>query len=170
MVYEELREAWKRERESATLQKLPEDFYEKVGIYTRRLNETIKSLDRRSLRARLLLEELKRVRFLLTRLLELRHGKLLKGAKVAPSDLCKSEVELFKLLKWKRDLEGLVDKILGGEGISKVLVRFLRPAPSFVGVDLKKYGPFKVGDVAYLPRKNVNILVKEGVGVEVEVK
>lgn len=43
-----------------------------------------------------------------------------------------------------------------------VLVRFLKPVPSIIGVDIKSYGPFLVEDVASVPELNARILVKQG--------
>ena len=48
-----------------------------------------------------------------------------------------------------------------------VLVAFRKPFPSFVGEDLKIYGPFKPGDVANLPKIVAVVLLKRGVVEEV---
>lgn len=42
-----------------------------------------------------------------------------------------------------------------------VVVRFLKPVPSIIGVDMKSYGPFLVEDVASVPELNARILVKQ---------
>jgi DNA replication factor GINS len=49
----------------------------------------------------------------------------------------------------------------------QVLVRFLKPIESFVGVDMNKYGPFQQEDVASLPLENARSLVQGGVVVHV---
>jgi DNA replication factor GINS len=49
----------------------------------------------------------------------------------------------------------------------QVLVRFLKPIESFVGVDMNKYGPFQQEDVASLPLENARSLVESGVAVHV---
>ncbi|MBL7100403.1 MAG: DNA replication complex GINS family protein [Nanoarchaeota archaeon] len=43
---------------------------------------------------------------------------------------------------------------------SNGLVRFLHATPKFIGDDLKVYGPFEAEDVASLPLKVTNILIK----------
>jgi len=46
----------------------------------------------------------------------------------------------------------------------KAKVQFLRNFPSFIGYpDLKKYGPYAKGSVAYIPKRNAEVLEKRGV-------
>jgi hypothetical protein len=42
-------------------------------------------------------------------------------------------------------------------------VRFLDSIPQFLGIDLKTYGPYKVEDVAAIPRRNATILSQKGI-------
>jgi DNA replication factor GINS len=49
----------------------------------------------------------------------------------------------------------------------QVLVRFLKPIESFVGVDMNKYGPFQQEDVASLPLENARSIVDSGLAVQV---
>lgn len=42
-------------------------------------------------------------------------------------------------------------------------VRFLKDAPSFIGVDFNVYGPFKSGTIAYTPAQNASSLIKQGI-------
>jgi len=42
-------------------------------------------------------------------------------------------------------------------------VRFLVSLPSFVGADMKTYGPYKEGDIAEVPSDNAHVLVRKGV-------
>ncbi|HEV8387482.1 MAG TPA: hypothetical protein VGQ03_07665 [Nitrososphaera sp.] len=49
----------------------------------------------------------------------------------------------------------------------QVLVRFLKPIESFVGVDMNKYGPFQQEDVASLPLENALSIVGSGLAVQV---
>jgi len=44
----------------------------------------------------------------------------------------------------------------------RVVVRFLKDVPSFIGVDLKTYGPFKSEDVALIPVQNAEALARRG--------
>lgn len=49
----------------------------------------------------------------------------------------------------------------------QVLVRFLKPIESFVGVDMNKYGPFQQEDIASLPLENARSIVGSGLAVQV---
>lgn len=49
----------------------------------------------------------------------------------------------------------------------QVLVRFLKPIESFVGVDMNKYGPFQQEDVASLPVENARSIVESGIAVHI---
>lgn len=44
-----------------------------------------------------------------------------------------------------------------------VEIRFLKGTPHITGVDMKRYGPFKKGDVAALPKGTALALIKKGV-------
>ena len=52
----------------------------------------------------------------------------------------------------------------------QVLVRFLKPIESFVGVDMNKYGPFQQEDIASLPLENARSIVESGVAVHIHVQ
>jgi len=41
--------------------------------------------------------------------------------------------------------------------------------PALVGADMKVHGPFKQGDVAFIPAENALALIRKGMAVEVEV-
>jgi DNA replication factor GINS len=49
----------------------------------------------------------------------------------------------------------------------QIIVRFLKPMEQFMGVDMKKYGPFQQEDVAVLPLENARSLMDNGEAIEV---
>ncbi len=49
------------------------------------------------------------------------------------------------------------------DGVERVLVTFKTPVTKFVGVDMKVYGPFSEGDVAFIPSENAMALKERGV-------
>ena len=51
-----------------------------------------------------------------------------------------------------------------------VVVRFIEPASSLIGVDLAKYGPFKNEDVSVLPLDNAKPLLKQGIVQELDLE
>ena len=60
-------------------------------------------------------------------------------------------------------LEKIIDRIKQ----KKLLIMFIKPMEQFVGVDMYKYGPFKVGDVANLPFENGLSLVNNKIESEI---
>lgn len=52
----------------------------------------------------------------------------------------------------------------------QVVVRFVKPVETFVGVDMNKYGPFQPEDVASLPFENAHSMVESGLAVQVHVQ
>ena len=60
------------------------------------------------------------------------------------------------------------------ESISKrvrskyIVIRFLKPMEQFMGVDMKRYGPFRREDVAVLPFENARSLIENSHAMEVQ--
>ena len=62
----------------------------------------------------------------------------------------------------------LLDSIAGLVRSKKVVVRFLKSAEQFMGIDFVKYGPFKEEDVATLPFENARPFIRAGIAIEVD--
>ncbi len=52
----------------------------------------------------------------------------------------------------------------------QIVVRFLQPMESFVGVDANKYGPFQREDIASLPFENARSIIEGGTAIEIHVQ
>ncbi|HZL22011.1 MAG TPA: hypothetical protein VFC05_01710 [Nitrososphaeraceae archaeon] len=61
----------------------------------------------------------------------------------------------------------ILEKIIGRIKQKKLLIMFIKSMEQFVGVDMYKYGPFKVGDVANLPFENALSLVNNKIASEI---
>jgi DNA replication factor GINS len=61
----------------------------------------------------------------------------------------------------------ILEKIIGRIKQKKLLIMFIKPMEQFVGVDMYKYGPFKVNDVANLPFENALSLVNNKIASEI---
>jgi DNA replication initiation complex subunit (GINS family) len=48
-----------------------------------------------------------------------------------------------------------------------LIIRILESIPSIVGSDLRTYGPYNPEDIAAIPIKNANILIKRGAAVQI---
>lgn len=51
----------------------------------------------------------------------------------------------------------------------KIAIRFVKPFGQFLGVDLSRYGPFIVEDIAVLPFENARSLIESGIATEIEI-
>jgi len=182
-MYNELYEAWKREKENTEIQPLPKDFYTKLAEYTRKIREESRMLDEKTTRARLLMHESKNVQKMVKELIVLRHEKTVKkvlvGETTPKEGLTQEEEKLVKEAAPPfESFQALLKGILGGrlphpeskEKPKKRVLRFVKEIPAIIGADMKTYGPFKPEDIASLPQENARVLVKQGVAVEVEVK
>ncbi len=184
-MYDELYEAWLREKESSDVQALPKDFFSRLAQYVKRLREECRMLDEKSTRGRLLVQETKNTRKLSEELIRLRYEKMLKKTltedQVTKESLTAEEEELYRELASSfESYSSFLKNVLSGNSSDlrveikgkpkKTVLRFLREIPSIIGTDMKPYGPFKPEDIASLPIENAKILVKQGIAVEVETK
>jgi len=182
-LYNELYEAWKKEKESVEIQKLPRNFYAKLADYVKKIREESRMLDEKTTKAKLMKRELKNVRSMVKELVRLRRKKTLEktvaGEPVPREILAEGEEKLYEQLfplaescqTFLKDiLQGRLSPIEKEEKPKKMLVRFVQEIPAIVGSDMKTYGPFKPEDIATLPTENARILIKQGVAVEVEAK
>jgi len=182
-LYDKLYEAWKKEKESVEIQKLPRDFYAKLADYMKKIREEIRMLDEKTTKAKLMKRELKNVKNMSKELFQHRQDKVRKKAldgEIVPKEVLTEEEEklygeIFPLAEsyqsyLKDILQGRLSRIEKEEKPKKMLVRFVQEIPAIVGSDMKTYGPFKPEDIATLPTENARILIKQGVAVEVEAK
>ncbi len=184
-MYDELYDAWLREKENTEVQALPKDFFSRLAKYVKKLREESRMLDEKSTRARLLSQEAKNTRKLGEELIQLRYEKMINKTlaeeQVSREALTVEEEKLYAEIASsieayqtfsKSVLSGNSSAVIieGKEKPKKRVLRFLRDVPSIIGADMKPYGPFKPEDVASVPVENAKILVKQGIAVEVETK
>jgi hypothetical protein len=145
--------------------------------------EELQMLDEKTLKARLLSEELERVKKLSSDLIHSRYRKMFNSilnGKIISSDILTSEEEVSYSgisSTWKYVEDVLKDVLRGRipivrslknmEKPKRILVRFLKGIPALIGPDMKAYGPFNVEDVASLPAENAEVLLKRGIAIEV---
>ncbi|MDH5807317.1 MAG: hypothetical protein QXW62_04710 [Candidatus Methanomethylicaceae archaeon] len=146
MTYKKLLEIWKKERESEDLQELSKETMEEIKNYL----ESLENLE--EIPKKLKEIEIQRVKWLLDRIKNIRKEKIIK------KNMEKQIDDFFENLIIKK--KEMVTK--------KILVRILQDVPSFVGVDMKIYGPYKAEDVVLLPEQNVEALIKRGVATIIE--
>jgi len=185
-VYDELYEAWKKERESVEIQKLPRDFYAKLADYVKKIREESRMLDKKTTKAKLMEREFENVKNMVEELTQLRRDKILTkvaAIETVPREALTEEEEKLQgeILPLAEAYQTFLNNILQGrlphiekekkeEKPKKILVRFIQEIPAIVGSDMKTYGPFEPEDIATLPPENARILIKQGIAVEVEAK
>jgi DNA replication initiation complex subunit (GINS family) len=182
-MYDELYELWKREKETLDIQRLPKDFYAKVAVYIKKMNEENRMLDKKTAKAKMLGKESGHAKIVVTELLQCRYEKFLKKAlareTVARDALTDEEKKLYgEVLPLPEAYQAFSQDILRGQlsnvkkGEKKVMtvLRFIQEIPALIGSDLKTYGPFAPEDIATLPPENARIFIKQGVAVEVDSK
>jgi DNA replication factor GINS len=113
-------------------------------------------------------------------IIETRQAKISSGDE--PLDYSKLTDEEKYILDGKRDLNKRIDEVMTAlvkgrpkvlESISarmrskQIVVRFLKPIEAFVGIDMKKYGPYLQEDVASLPFENARSIIDGGGAIEV---
>ena len=182
-LYDELYEAWKKEKENVEIQRLPKNFYAKIADYVKKTREERRMLDKKTTKAKLLNREFKSVKNMAEELIRLRYDKALKKSlarETVPREVLTEEEEklygeILPLAEayqtfLKDILQGRLSRIEKEEKPKKMLLRFVQEIPAIVGSDMKTYGPFEPEDIATLPSENARILIKQGVAVEVEAK
>jgi len=182
-LYDELYEAWKKEKENVEIQRLPKNFYAKIAEYVKKIREERRMLDKKTTKAKLLNREFKSVKNMAEELVRLRYDKALKKSlarETVPREVLTEEEEklygeILPLTEayqafLKDILQGRLSRIEKEEKPKKMLLRFVQEIPAIVGSDMKTYGPFEPEDIATLPSENARILIKQGVAVEVEAK
>lgn len=183
MSYALLYETWKQEKENHELQPLDREFYSNLSQYVKSQREELQMLDEKTLKARLLSEELERVKKLSSDLIHSRYRKMFNSildGKTISSDILTSEEEVSYSgisSTWKYVEDVLKDVLRGRipivrslknmEKPKRILVRFLKAIPAIIGPDMKAYGPFNEEDVASLPAENAEVLLKRGIAIEV---
>ncbi|KXB08318.1 hypothetical protein AKJ58_00220 [candidate division MSBL1 archaeon SCGC-AAA385D11] len=164
----DIEKQWIEEKTSAKLAKLHEKFYERVADYVVGLSRELERSQ--DLRKELLREEfdwvirmVQEIHFLRTlKAMEL----IVKGS--LPSSLLEGErlrfEEIKDILKELREellktvVEGQAERPPHKKEKANVLLLISSELPQFVGDDMRRYGPFKSGDVVNLPKRSAEIL------------
>jgi DNA replication initiation complex subunit (GINS family) len=165
ITFEFIRRIQREETTEPKLSQIPEDFYQKARDYleqkrkiTEKKNDKLESL------------EVKNVERLLEDIFNRRETKMINNAIITvrtgipPQNLIKDEKEFFEsavnMMKTQRErvLNLLFKKTKEIKEFEKI--EFNEDVEEFVGIDLKKYGPFKKGNVVDIPIENAKLLIK----------
>ncbi len=165
ITFEFIRKIQREEMTEPKLSKIPEDFYQKAKNY---LEQKKKIAEKKE--DKLASRELKNVERLLEDIFNRRETKMLNHALITvrtdipAQNLIGDEKEFFEsavnMLRTQRErvLNLLFKKTKLKQDFKKI--KFNEDVEEFVGIDLKKYGPFKKGDITDIPNDNANLLIK----------
>jgi DNA replication initiation complex subunit (GINS family) len=180
-LYDELYEVWQKEKETLEIQRLPKNFYAKIATYIKKMKQDNRMLDKKTTKAKLLGNEFRNVKIMLGQLLQVRYKKFLEKASfkenVHKENLTGEEKKLYSEVlplaetykAFSKDiLRGHLSNIRKDRKQTMIVLRFVQEIPALVGSDMKTYGPFAPEDIATLPPENAQVLIKQGVAVEVD--
>ena len=199
MDIEKLWELLYKERNTASLQELPEEFCEDVCEYLKQLRVEKAEADER--RRELVEDELRNARMKVEDIIRRRIGKIVKlassGMKTSPKGMLEDEERIFEGVKRhveegrgkifalllcknedeKKDDETMkptfksAEETVSAKSRSEELhiVRIVEDVPTFMGTDGRIY-KVKNEDVIMLPKTNAEILCKRGVAMRFEGK
>jgi DNA replication initiation complex subunit (GINS family) len=194
--FEILQKAWEKENEKPELQKIPDEFLHEMRRYSEELNKT--PTDPGTLTGAITKKEKRFVGQMLRELTETRLRKIvtkeLRGEPIDAQALTPEEQRLHSnirqlLLGYRQGAEipepeaapeaktprpaplrptaAAPHKESEGE---MVVVRFMKPLPAIMGVDMRAYGPFDPEDVASIPRRNAVNLIRRGIAKLVDIE
>lgn len=151
--------------------KLPDDLYSRLAAYCQNLRRTT-SANGDDLSSRLIKKQITLLEAMVNQLLKTRMEKVISGA--ATSDLLPEEKHVSSLyIEFRKRQQRFIGAIVNGqpsffamahrnEMSKQVTVRFSKSIGEVIGFDLKRYGPFKVHDIALVPSANADVFVANG--------
>lgn len=175
-ILELIRDQLDSEDESQDLLRLPADFYSKVTTYSRNLRRA-SGTSNSEVTNRLITRQFEMIEGMVRRLVTLRMRKALSQGllpRLLPEERYVCSVEEG----YSRRFDAFIEAVSSGQSsfleiahrreIGKnATVRFVKPVSEVIGMDLRRYGPFKPNDLASIPKANADILVANAEAVEV---
>lgn len=167
--YEELRRIYRLEKNTSRLVEVDQDFFESLGEFVKKQKESyLKSLkDLSTSKA----NDFTNLKKMIDEIFSIREKKILNKAlvssrtgEISEEKMALQEKETFdeilKTLNSHRKLLGevfAVEKGKKAKGVQKL--KALKSIPSFVGADMKEYGPFEKDVTMELPEKIAGLLI-----------
>lgn len=175
MDYDEVRRIHRLEKNSSQLSEVKNEFFLELKVFLAKEREKyFADLENRSIsRAR----DYPNLEQMVREIVAIRERKILNKALIASrtkefslDGMTKKEQELFDSLlevlnDFKKEINGLFEskqkKAKAKEkDLKKLSLQILSDIPSFIGADMKEYGPFSKDQIVELPRKTAELLVE----------
>lgn len=168
ITYDELRRIQRLEKNTSSLVEVEDDFIDSIGLFVEEQKKIyLASLkDFASSDAR----EFANLKRVIEEIFLLREKKILNKALIASrteenelEKVAKQEKETFKkITKILSEHDDLCSKLFGERKEKKSALKkltILKDVPTFVGTDMKEYGPFSEGDEVELPEKVAKLFI-----------
>jgi DNA replication factor GINS len=174
ITFELIRKIQREEQRLPKLTKLPDNFYQNANSYLQQKRKTADSMGDRKVNL-----EVKNIERLIEDVFNRRERKVLNSAliavrtNIAPENLTDEEKIFFDQLagsiKERRNTTlNQIFEEAKESAVKEAQIVFKVDMEEFVGSNLRKYGPFKKGDVVILPEDNAKILLEKGIVEELE--
>jgi len=176
---EYLRRRLDAETLSDALLPLPNDFYSSISTYCQKLKRSATS-GASEISVHLVSTQMKMIESMVSQLLKLRTKKAMQYnglLQLLPEEryVCQAEQ------RYQRRLRAFADAVSEGqpsfiefahlsETQRNITVRFVKHVKELVGLDMRRYGPYEVDDVASIPAASADILIAGGEAVEVRTR
>ena len=169
-----------KEHQTSSLQEIPYDTYQKLCIAISNLkSKEYENMEKKIVQK--VIENLSIISSLLlrTRLEKITIGNINSNLEMNYSKMTDEEKYIIdQEMQSKRRRTQILDLVTNGqpkvlEKITeiikqkKILIKFLKPMEQFVGVDMYRYGPFFIDDIANLPLENALSLVNSKIAEEI---
>jgi DNA replication initiation complex subunit (GINS family) len=190
VTYETLFELLRLEKGREELQELSKTFFSDVGCYISEKEQLLKATDQQPANQERVTTQLENIRRIVRELYDKREKKIIlmalnksrTGSDIIDiSQVLDEERPLFEALLTVLDQHrgSLLHPTIKGLKVEQKeeqqpktkapepkkdtqLIRFTKPVPKFVGPHLEVYGPFEEEDMANLPLKIAELLIKKG--------
>jgi len=176
MTLEYIKKSLDWETQTATLLKLPGDFYSRISDHSLKLRRSAGS-STSEVANHLISRQIEMIISMTRQILAVRTKKATQQRALLQL-LPEERYVCFAQERFLRRFEALVEAVSTGrpsyiefsrkrETERCLIVRFIGHVDELVGLDLKRYGPFEAEDVASLPAANASILIAGGDAVEI---
>jgi len=192
ITYETLYELLRREKSRKELQKLDPDFFQRVTSYLKEKNLILKSQKDTEIftsEKQKTEKQIQNIKKIIQQLYEKRQSKIIEITIFASRSKKPSPTLTINMLPEEKELHNNILEILNknkneilinllngknpkaktlkSENLN-ILVRLLGAVPKFIGTDELTYGPFEKEDIANLPSKIANIIIKKNRAEKIE--
>jgi DNA replication initiation complex subunit (GINS family) len=168
LTYDSLSRVVAQERNSKTLTKLPDDFFNDAKLYIESKSKVSGAKEDAW--------EIDNAKRLLSDMLEMRERKIMTLAiyfvrsGVTPGNLAAEENDFFAaMVAGLRQFADRKKLMVEGRPESRWTLAMLADIPQFLDTSLRKCGPYRKGDVATLSEEHARLLVEKGMAKRMEI-